>query len=198
MDFDGAKQFVLQKLKKELNHNLTYHSVGHTKDVMKSAERLARMEGLKNGEICLLKTAALFHDMGFLKVYDGHEKASMEFASEILPRFGYSKDDIEIIRNLIKATEIPQSPKNHLEEILADADLDYIGRDDLFIIGQRLHYEWYQHGKVNSLREWHEKQLNFLKKHHFFTATARATREQKKQENIKEIETLLCIPGKKD
>lgn len=193
MDFEAVKQFVLEKLNNELSKDLTYHSVEHTLDVIESAERLAKLEGIRNGQICLLKTAALFHDIGFVSVYDGHEKASMQFAIDMLPEFGYSSDAINTIIHLIKATQIPQSPQNHLEMILADADLDYIGRDDLFLIGQRLQYEWKQQGKIQSLREWHEKQLVFLKNHQYFTKSANELREVKKQENIRELENLLSI-----
>ena len=93
---------------------------------------------------------------------------------------------------MINSTEIPQSPETHLEMIIADADLDYIGRDDIFLIGQRLQYEWLKIGKISTLKEWHEKQLNFLKKHTYFTKSAKKLREKKKQENIQEIEELLC------
>lgn len=195
MNFDGVKDFVLNKLRRELEPNLTYHSVEHTMDVMASAERLAKDENVNGTDIKLLKTAALFHDLGFLNTYDGHEKKSMDYAEDVLPKYGYSSSDIEKIKGMIKATEIPQSPTTHLEKILADADLDYIGRDDIFIIGQRLQYEWKMVGKISTLREWHEKQLAFLKKHSFFTQSAVNSREDKKQDNIKQLETLLC--GKK-
>ena len=191
MDFEAAKQFVLKKLKGELSKDLIYHSVEHTLDVINAAERLGEMEGLQDEQICLVKTAALFHDIGFIKVYDGHEEVSMQIAGEVLPDFGYSQEDIEIIINLIRATKIPQKPQNHLEEILADSDLDYIGRNDMFVIGQRLQYEWSLHGKVKSLRDWHEIQIEFLKKHHYFTRSAKRLREAKKQENILELSILL-------
>jgi len=193
MDFDAAKQFVLEKLGKELSKDLAYHSVEHTLDVMIAARRLGEMEGLSNKQICLVETAALFHDIGFTETYDGHEDVSIQIAREVLPGFGYSQEDIETIINLIVATEIPQDPQNHLEEILADADLDYIGRDDMFLIGQRLQYEWYRHGIIETLREWHEKQMDFLKKHRYFTKSAHKLRESKKQENIRELEELLNI-----
>ncbi len=141
----------------------------------------------------LLKTAALFHDLGFIETYDGHENASIRMAKEILPAYGYSDNDIKVIEGLIRSTEIPQTPKNHLQQIMADADLDYLGRDDLYVIGQRLQYEWQLHGKISSLREWHEKQLNFLKVHNYFTESAKKLRNQRKQENIKELETLMCV-----
>ena len=192
-DFGGVEKLVLKKLKTELPTGLHYHSVDHTLDVKESVERLAEMENINGHDRILLKTAALFHDLGFIKTYDGHEKVSAECARDILPGFGYSKEDIGQIEGMILATEIPQSPKNQLEKIMADADLDYIGRDDIFLIGQRLQYEWKLYGKISTLKEWHEIQLNFLKKHSFFTKAAIKLRETKKQENIKEIEKLMCV-----
>jgi predicted metal-dependent HD superfamily phosphohydrolase len=192
MEYESLREQVLDRLEKELDKNLAYHSVGHTKDVIRAVERLARMENVNGKALTLLKTAALFHDVGFTKVYDGHEEASVEIAAEMLPRYGYSDNDIKQIIGMIRSTRIPQSPQNHLEEIMADADLDYIGRDDLFMIGQKLQYEWNFVGKISSLREWHEKQLTFLKNHSFFTPSAKKLREQKKQQNIKELENLLC------
>jgi uncharacterized protein len=92
---------------------------------------------------------------------------------------------------MIRATKIPQNPQNHLDKILDDADLDYIGRDDMFVISQRLQYEWSRYGKLNSLRDWNEIQIDFLKNHHYFTKSAIKLREAKKQENIRELELLL-------
>jgi putative nucleotidyltransferase with HDIG domain len=193
LDFEGVEKLVLKKLKTELPTGLHYHSIDHTLDVKEAAERLAKMENVNGHDLELLKTATLFHDLGFIETYDGHEKVSAAYAHEILPGFGYSTEDIKLIEGMILATEIPQNPKNHLEKIMADADLDYIGRDDLFLIGQRLQYEWKLYGKISSLREWHQIQLNFLKSHSFFTESAKKLRENKKQENINEIEKLMCV-----
>ena len=108
MDFEAAKDFVLNKLRNELNEQLTYHSPNHTLDVIEAVERLAAMEGVNGDDVTLLKTAALFHDIGFLKTYDGHEKASVNIAYKILPEFGYSEEDIKKIEGMINSTEIPQ------------------------------------------------------------------------------------------
>lgn len=163
MNFEAAKEYVFNKLNNDLDPELTYHSSAHTTDVINAVERLAQLEGVNGRDVILLKTAALFHDIGFINTYDGHEKASVKIAREILPDMGYSSEDINKIEGMIYSTEIPQSPTNHLEMILADADLDYLGRDDIFIIGQRLQYEWRKLGMIHSLKEWHEKQLEFLK-----------------------------------
>ncbi len=39
------------------------------------------------------------------------------------------------------ATKIPQKLINQLEEILGEAGLDYLDRNDFFKIGKRLQYE---------------------------------------------------------
>ncbi|MCF8378321.1 MAG: HD domain-containing protein [Bacteroidales bacterium] len=193
MDFDGVKNYVISRLNNELSAELTYHSVEHTLDVVASAERIAKMESVNGRDLSLIKTAALFHDIGFLETYDGHESLSVELAKKVLPEYGYDEKDIAAIESMIMSTRIPQTPKNRLDMILSDADLDYLGRDDLFLIGQRLQYEWKLIGKVTTIRDWHEKQLQFLKNHHYFTVSAKKLRENKKQENIIEIEKLLCI-----
>ena len=51
------------------------------------------------------------------------------------------------------ATKVPQSPKNHLEEILCDCDLDYLGRDDFEKISNNLFSEWKEHGLVTNVEE---------------------------------------------
>ena len=193
MDFEVVKELVLKKLSNGLSKNLTYHCVDHTLDVLDSAERLAKMEGVNGHDLYLIKTAAMLHDLGFLESYKGHEDISIRMAGEMLPEHGYSQDDIKKIQGMIKSTEIPQAPTNKLEEILADADLDYLGREDLFLIGQRLQYEWKMHGFISTLKEWHEKQLAFLKAHKYHTESARKLRAEKKKENIDELERLLCL-----
>jgi putative nucleotidyltransferase with HDIG domain len=192
MDYRKAKSYVFKKLKRELSPDLHYHCVSHTKDVIKAVTRLGKMEKVTKKELTLLKTAALFHDIGFTETYDGHEKAGAAIARKTLPQFDYSDEDIKAIEGMILATEIPQNPKTHLEKILADADLDYIGRDDFFVIGQRLQYEWKLRGITSSLKDWHEKQLDFLKNHKYFTKAAKMLREETKQHNIYELEKLLC------
>lgn len=193
MDFEALEKHVLELLKNNLSKELTYHCYEHTIDVLESAIRIANMEGVNGHELCLIKTAALFHDIGFLEVYDDHETYSINKAKEILPKYGCSTQDIQKIEGMINSTRVPQVANNLLEEIIADADLDYLGRDDIYLISQRLQYEWKKLGRVSTLREFHEAQLAFLKMHSYFTKSAIETREKKKQEHIADIEQLLSI-----
>ena len=187
MKFREAKTFILQKLKKELPKHLFYHSVEHVKDVFDATKRIAAAEGVKGHHLKLLLTAALFHDSGFLKGPKEHEKVSCDIAKKHLPSFEYTKEDINKICGMIMATRIPQSPQNHLEQILADADLDYLGRDDFFIIGNKLFEELSMYGIINDENEWNKLQKRFLESHHYFTQTSISTRQAQKDAYLKEV-----------
>jgi predicted metal-dependent HD superfamily phosphohydrolase len=191
MQFNEAKKFILNKLKKELPKHLSYHSVGHIKDVYEACKMLAKEEGVKKEELTLLLTAALFHDSGFLINQKEHESRSCDLAKQYLPGFGFSELQIQRICGMIMATRIPQSPINLLEEILADADLDYLGRDDFFIIGNKLFEELSIYGILNTEEEWNNLQVKFLEKHHYFTKTAIRLRQAQKDEHLSAIKSKL-------
>jgi len=151
------------------------------------------MEKIGPYETRLLLTAALYHDLGFTVSYTDHENHSVRILKKELPLFGYTEEEIRIISNMIRATRVPQKPMTHLEKILVDSDLDYLGRDDFFVIGQRLHHEWNLNGKKTSLREWFEMQHEYLRKQDFFTASAKKLRNQVKRKNLRELEDLLGV-----
>ena len=191
MEYEKIKKIILKELKENLPEHLSYHSVMHVKDVINAVEEIAVAENVGGEDLMLLKTAALLHDSGFLHGAKDHEEKSCEIAQEYLLDYGYNQPQIDKIKGMIMATKIPQSPKNKLEEILADADLDYLGRDDFFKIGDKLFDELTMFGIVNSERDWNLLQEKFLESHHFFTKTAINNRNQKKQENLEIIKSKL-------
>ena len=179
-----AEREIIKKLTDGLQAHLLYHSVGHTKDVVHAVERIALLEGITDEGLFLLKTAALFHDAGFLEQYDANEYIGAKMAADLLPKYGYTEQHITTIVELIKVTEIPHKPLNHLQEIMCDADLDYLGRDDFQQIANNLKLELKTMDKIKSDRKWDEIQVSFLNKHHYFTKTAINSREEKKKENL--------------
>lgn len=187
MKFYEAKKYILARLKKELPSHLAYHSLEHTKDVYDAVIRIAKAENIIGVEKKLLLTAALFHDCGFILHSYDHESIGCKIAKEELPGFQYSSEQIEIICGMIMATKIPQSPKNYLEEILCDADLDYLGRDDFKEISKKLFLEFKIYGMITDLTDWDKLQISFLEKHHYFTKTAIATRKAKKDSYLSEL-----------
>ena len=184
---------ILVILEKDLPGHLKYHTVAHTMDVYNRAEAIAGQEGITGRELELLLVAAAYHDSGYLYLREGHENKSCNIAEESLRNFDYSADEIGVIRSVIMATQLPQNPKSLIEQIICDADLDYLGRDDFFETGEGLYQEMLYYGIVSNEKEWNQLQLNFLESHHFFTETSKRNRNEKKQENINALRAKLGI-----
>ncbi len=184
MEFEKVRKFILAKLKKELPKSLSYHSIEHIKDVYRAAKKLAKLENVTGEDLTLLLTAALFHDSGFLWQPYEHEIISCDISRKYLPEYGYTPEQVERICGMIMATKIPQTPYNQLEELLCDADLDYLGRDDFFKIGNWLYKELCMYGILDNEDEWNRLQVRFLEKHSYFSASAIKLRKAKKDEYI--------------
>ena len=186
-----AEHHIMKLLEEKLSPKLHYHSLIHTKDVCKSIERIALLEGITDEGLFLLKSAATYHDAGFIEAYDNNEHIGAKMAENSLPEFGYKKEHIDQIKDLIFVTAIPHNPTNKLEEIICDADLDYLGRDDFHEIADKLRLELKEYGKIDSDRQWDEIQVAFLTNHRYFTKTAIDSRKLKKEQNLEDIKQRL-------
>jgi adenylate cyclase len=192
MDFDHLRKEILNRLKSLLPEDVVYHDVPHTLNVEKAAIRYAQLEGLDEGDILLLRTAVLFHDAGFVKKYDHNEQFGISMAAKILPSYGYSSGQIELISGIIEATQFDVQPRTILEKIMCDADHDYLGRPDYKNISTKLRKEMAVFGREFSDVEWIQFQLDFLRnKHQYHTETAQNIREQGKKNRILELEKEL-------
>lgn len=191
MQYDKAYSFLMSKLEADLPAWLSYHDPAHTKYVIAAAEELAEAEHLAHDEKILLKTAALFHDAGFLQQSDGHEEVSCILAREYLPEFGYTDDQIEDICRAIMATRIPQNPADKLGELLCDADLFYLGKEGYATSAEKLYREFKHSGVIKTETEWQLKQIEFLSGHKFFTKTAKEKLDGPKQKVLQSLNTRL-------
>jgi hypothetical protein len=191
MDFKGAEKYIIEKLSNELPHNLYYHNIEHTLSVYESVKMYAVLEKVDAADMILIKTAALYHDSGFLIRYRENEICSVQIIEEVLPEFDYTEIQIEAISKMIMSTEIPNKPKNLLDKILCDADLDYLGTNDFFMRGMKLFKEWNDHGIVTSLKEWYYQELYFLQQHEFFTKSAIKLRQNTKMKHLAQVKELL-------
>jgi class 3 adenylate cyclase len=191
IQFTDIQEIILDKLEKELPSYLYYHNVKHTVDVVTEVELIGWGEGVSDEEILLLKTAALFHDAGHTIAYDNHEYHGTIMAREFLPIYNYSTEQIERICELIMATKMPPRPKNLLEKIMCDSDLDYLGRSDFIPVSNTLYTELKEQDKIGALNDWNKLQLKFISGHQYFTKTAQSLREVNKQKQIERIMQLI-------
>lgn len=191
MSYSKIEDQVLNILKKGLNKNLYYHGIHHTKEVIYNSILIADQEVLSKKEIELLKIAALFHDIGFVETYAGHEEVSCKMARNILPDYNLNLSQINQICGMIMATKIPQKPKNLLEKILADADLMYLGTDKFVEIGETLFAELKANNKIKTELEWNILQISFLNTHSFHTFYCIKNYTATKLKNLEQIKYWL-------
>lgn len=189
--FADLQEIILDRLEKELPSYLHYHNVKHTIDVITQSELIGWGEGITDEEILLIKTAALFHDSGQILGSEDHEFNSTIIAKDYLSKYGYSDMQINRICDIIMATKLPPAPKNTLEKIICDSDLDYLGRSDFIPGSNNLYKELNEQGIIGSINEWNKLQVKFLSSHQFFTSTAKSLREVNKQEQINRISSLI-------
>jgi uncharacterized protein len=191
-DFEQARRYALLRLEQELDPALCYHSIAHTRDeVVPAAERLAALEGFGGEDLMLLRTAAYFHDIGFLERRAGHEAAGVRIAAAALPKFGYSPAQVAAIGQLIIATRLPQAPATPLAAILADSDLDMLGREDFLLLNRMLRIELDAFELAVNDAAWYRQQAAFVRDHYYWTASARRLRDEGKARNLRALEALL-------
>lgn len=196
MQYEKVYTFLSGKLEQELPSWLTYHNADHTKNVIAAAEHMAIAENISAEALVLLKTAALFHDAGFLENHIKHEEISCKLARKYLPDYDYSPDQIELICSMIMATRLPQTPKEELGKYLCDADLFYLGTDKYDEYADKLFAEFRKTGFVKTKAEWEIKQADFLSTHSYFTETAKREREPQKQGVLQKIKQKVIANQK--
>lgn len=184
----GLFDYVVNKTKTELSPKVIYHGLDHYLYVTEKAIIIGEYEGAPKSELRLLATAALLHDIGYIKSPTGkdHEKIGAEMAEEILRKFKYPEQDIAKIKQLILATQVTKEPQNKLEEIMRDADVYMLGDEELV---ERWTKKRARETNLN-IKQLLEQEINFLKSHKFFTNYGKIILEPKKQENMRELQKL--------
>jgi len=185
---EAVQTYVEAYFETHHKRELTYHNLKHTKSVVEAAARIAENYLLNDEDLFTVMSAAWFHDTGYLTGKDDHETRSAELAVEFLT--GLKMDD-ELIQNVtacIKATRIPQKPKNLLQEILCDADLFHLGSFDFADKSKRLRKELEAVGHVKiDKRQWRQKSIELLETHRYFTDYAQLLLNDRKETNLLQL-----------
>ena len=177
---------LLSYMKENLPDFLTYHSIDHIMDVANVCDKYIKYYDIDNDHAKLIRIAAISHDLGFVASPKDHEERSIV---EIRPLLELILDDTEIetINGMIRATKVPQQPKTFFEEIIADADLDYLGRDDYDKLSYGLYKELMHYEVIKTDKEWLNIQIDFLENHHYHTSYAKEHRSDKKLKKLEEL-----------
>lgn len=191
LDFSILQEDIFNQMQRDLPKNLYYHNIKHTSDAIYRVTDIGTKENVSEEDLLLLRCAALFHDTGFMASYDNNEEIGARLAQQELGKHKFSREQIEKVKGMIMATKVPQNPHNLLEEIMCDADLDYLGRPDFIPISQNLFRELFERGKIDSIEQWNKMQYKFITEHHYFTETAKRSGEPGKKQVLKELKELI-------
>jgi uncharacterized protein len=178
---------ILKTLESKLPPYLTYHNIEHTKYVIEKAEYIAKKEKVDKADLFLIKISALFHDIGFIDGPDEHEENGCQYAKSLLPAYNLNTDQIKIICNLILATKIPQKPKTKLENILADADLEYLSTSSFEKTAGQLFKELKYFYPELTPQKWDTIQIDFISNHNYHTKYCRHYKEFRKERNLQKL-----------
>jgi predicted metal-dependent HD superfamily phosphohydrolase len=177
----------MKEISRELTQKLPFHNYGHEVRVADAADYFGELAGLDYRSRALLRTAGVIHDIVVVVGRKDNEERSVEIASRYLHEVGYSKSDIDIINSLVMATKMPQQPKDLLEQIICDSDLDHLGREDFLAWGDYLRLEW----GLPADKKWYEGQIAFLENHKYHTEVARNLLDSGKNENVQKLRKRL-------
>ena len=182
---------ALDILNTKLSKDLHYHGINHTLNVLKVINQYIKRENVNSTDAKLLRIGVLLHDIGFTISNNNHELRSVEIANKLMLDFGFTCEQFEIVKDLILSTRIPQKPKNKLEKIICDADLDYLGRTDYYPISDLLFKELKAYSIITTKKDWNKTQLRFLENHKFHTKFAQKNRQPNKEKRIEELKQLV-------
>ena len=192
MQYSKVKTYVEKRLQ-GLSSKLTYHNAWHTMDdVLPVAITLASKININEEDLAILKTAILFHDLGYLQQYKNNEIVGANIAEETLSQFDYSSEQIKTIKKLILSTQIPQEPSTLLEKIICDADLDSLHRSDFVVRGNDLMAEYICFQNDINEFDWLNIQLQFIKNHTYHLEVDVDNRNVGKLENISLLEKRIA------
>ncbi len=182
---------ALEILNTQLAKELYYHGIDHTLDVLKTCNYYIEREKVNKREAKLLRLGALLHDIGFTISNFEHEETGKNIANKLMKSYGFPSKDIQIVEGLILATRIPQTPKNKLEEIICDCDLDYLGRTDFYPISNHLYKELKFLSMVQTKSDWNKIQITFMERHQYHTEFAIKNRQPNKEKRIAELKEMV-------
>jgi predicted metal-dependent HD superfamily phosphohydrolase len=188
-----VEKFVSGLLENETPVGFTYHTLAHTQNVLKNAVFIGNKEKLPVEEMNILRIAAWFHDVGYLKKYKGHEEASAEMAVKFLERHGVEENTRTAVADSIRATAFPQLPESRVAKVLCDADFMHLGQENYFEQAEKLRQEQKNAG-VSKLKkaEFDQESVRLFEEHHWHTAFCRNNLEETKQKNLELLKERIA------
>jgi adenylate cyclase len=169
------EEMVTKMFDDEAPPNLYFHNSSLVKNITTQVDLISNAEKLSEEEYVNLKLASVFLMTGFITDYEKPMEESIRFVEELLPKYGFTQENITSVNMLIK-NSFTDNPETLADNILHDARYDYLGRVDYIKLSDKLRRELSEYGRQADRTKWIEVQKKYLLDHQFRTNTARLLR----------------------
>jgi class 3 adenylate cyclase len=181
------EEMINKLYSEEASPNLYFHNPAHLRNLCSQVDLLTKAENLPDDVYINLKLASIFLLTGFAADYDKPEDASFNLLEDVLPRYGFNRENIESAENLIR-NSFNDHPESLSDKILHDARYDYLGRVDYITLTDKLFRERIEYGKVTDNKTWYDIQKKLLYDHEFLTSTGKLLRSVSMEDQISALE----------
>lgn len=194
-----SETYVSRLLREQLTPDHRYHNLEHTLSMRDECLVLGKILGISEDDMETLELAALFHDTGFINCYDNHEAESCKIAETFLSANGYPAGRIQPVVQCIQATALGTPPSHRLHEIVKDADLSHLGRNDYADFIETLRHEWLVfRNEAYTQAQWYKLNHQFLKNHQYLTYAARERYDDARRQNQRLLKDLSKTEEEKE
>ena len=180
-----ARAYVEALIREKKPEWVKYHDFHHAKSVVEACRVIGAASNLGEEDLEVVILAAWFHDVGYVGGIDRHEERSVDMGIAFLQESGYPKEKIAQLAGCVLATQIPQKPKNLLEQVLCDADIAHLASEDFLELSElvRLEIEHRMRIKLTE-EEWLTMNIDFVAGHRYFTDYAKTMFEGQRRRNL--------------
>lgn len=191
---EDVEIYVRKLISEEINEAYSFHNLEHTLEVVAATEEIAKGMKVSGDDYHCLLLAAWFHDTGYVKNIQDHEKHSVSIAREYFKDKALPEAWLDKICDCIMATRKAYEPDNILEEIIRDADMHHLGTDVFLQRLLALRREWEAlWDRSFSDKEWWEMNVEFLGMHRYYTDYARKEYRTKKMMHLEMVENMAKV-----
>jgi len=170
-----------------------FRTLGHTKQVVRASRTIGRASKLTGEPLDTVTIAAWFHDLGHVDGVRHHEERSASIAAKMLATWGANSKIIEDVSRCVRATKLPQNPKDILSMILCDAVVSQLVSpgDGIRASWLRTEQEASPDCKLEGQHVWYQRNIEFLNKHQYFTEYGKEILDRRKKIHLIKITQQL-------
>lgn len=187
LKLQDIEEYIIKIYEDEAPPNLYFHNSALVKSISNQVDLLSNAERLPDEDYIHLRLASVLLFSGYISDYERPQEVSCSLVEEVLPKYGFSQDDIDKTKRII-SNSYNGKRESLCDNILFDARYDYLGRVDFIRLTDKLLREQSEYGKVADRTMWIQEQRKMLAGHEFVTSTARLLRNVAADQQISDLQ----------